>query len=154
MSGSEIFFICEMKSTFVSVLRSRSAIDDIGTIEYITSRTVIILQIEDINDNRPEFDVTSITVGYPSTETVHQLLPPYLMKVQVMRTHAGLPSGKQVNELGLFYSSKCFFLMTFQSKQVKCYINGQIGALEKQPRSILNVVFLAYDMECSFLLHV
>ena len=30
--------------------------------------------------------------------------------------------------------------MTFQSKQVKCYINGQIGALEKQPCSILNIV--------------
>jgi len=44
--------------------------------------------------------------------------------------------------------------MTFQSKHVKCYINGQIRALEKQPHSILNFVFLAHDMECSFLLHV
>lgn len=104
MSGSEIFFICEMKSMCVSVSRSRSAIDDIGTIEYNKSRTVIVLQIEDKNDNRPVFDITSITVGYPSAEIVHQLMPPYLMKVQVMRTRAGLPSGKQAKELGLFYS--------------------------------------------------
>jgi len=106
MSGSEIFFICEMKSMFVSVLRSRSAIDDIGTIKNNLLSTVIVLQIEDINDNRPEFDTTSVTIGYPTAETVHQLLPPYLMKVQVMRTRAGLPSGKQVKELGLFYSSR------------------------------------------------
>jgi hypothetical protein len=95
-----------MKSIFVSVLRSRSAIDDIGTIVYDASMTVTVLQIEDINDNRPEFDITSLTVGYPNAEIAHQLMPPYLMKVQVMRAHAGLPSGKQVKELGLFYSSK------------------------------------------------
>jgi hypothetical protein len=81
---------------FVSVLSSQSAIDEIGTIEHDSLRTVIVLQIEDINDNRPEFDITSLTVGYPNAEIAHQLLPPYLMKVQVMRAHAGLPSGKQV----------------------------------------------------------
>ena len=101
-----MFFICEMKSMFISVLRSRSAIDDIGTIKYDPLTTVIVLQIEDINDNRPEFDVTSLTVGYPNAEIIQQLLPPYLMKVQVMIAHAGLLSGKQVKELGLFYSSK------------------------------------------------
>jgi len=106
MSGSKIFFICEMKSLFVSVSRSRSVIDDIGTIEYDPLRTVNVLQIQDINDNRPQFDITSLTVGYPNAEIAHQLLPPYLMKVQVMTAHAGLPSGKQVKEMGLFYSSK------------------------------------------------
>jgi hypothetical protein len=93
MSGSEIFFICEKKSMFVSVLRSRSAIGDIGTIEYDALRTVNVLQIEDINDNRPEFNITSLTVGYPSAEIAHQLLPPYLMKVQVMRARAGFLQG-------------------------------------------------------------
>jgi hypothetical protein len=91
-----------------SVLRSQSAIDDIGNIECNASRAVIVLQIEDEDDNLPKFDTKSITVGYPSAEIVRQLLPPYLMKVQVMRTCAGLPSGKQVKELGLFYSSKWF----------------------------------------------
>ena len=108
MSSSEIFFIFEVKSLFVSVLRSQSAFDDIGTIEYDRVMTVIVLQIEDINDNRPEFDKTSLTVGYPNAEIAHQLLPPYLMKVQVMRARAGLPSGEQVKELGLFNSSKWF----------------------------------------------
>jgi len=79
------------KVNFVSVLRSRSAIDDIGNIEYDALRTVIVLQIEDINDNRPEFDITSLTVGYPNAEIAHQLLPPYLMKVQVMKACDGLP---------------------------------------------------------------
>jgi hypothetical protein len=90
----------------VSVLRWRSAIDDIGTIEYDTSRTVSVLQIDDINDNRPEFDMKSLTVGYPSAEIAHQLLPPYLVRVQVMTARADLSSGKQVKEMGLFYSSK------------------------------------------------
>lgn len=91
ISGSEIVFICEMKSIFVSVLRSRSTIDDIGNIEYDELRTVTLIQIEDINDNRPKFDITSLTVGYPSAEIAHQLLPPYLVNVQVMRACAGLP---------------------------------------------------------------
>ena len=30
----------------------------------------------------------------------------------------------------------------------------KIGALEKQPRSIWNIAFLAHDMECSFLFHI
>ena len=106
MSGSEVIIICEMKSISVSVLRSRSAIDDIGTIEYDALRTVIVLQIEDINDNQPEFDLTSLTVGYPNAEIAHQLLPSYLMKVQVMKARDGLPRGKQVKELGLLYSLK------------------------------------------------
>jgi hypothetical protein len=89
-------------------LRSRSAIDDIGTIKYEASRTVYVLQIQDINDNRPQFNITSLTVGYPNEEIAHQLWPPYLVKVQVMTDCAGLPSGKQVKELGLFYLSKWF----------------------------------------------
>jgi hypothetical protein len=95
VSGSEIFFICEMKSMFVSVLRSRSAICDIGTIEYDALRTVIVLRIEDKNDNRPEFNITSLTVGYPSAEIAHQLLPPHLMKVQVMKARAVFLQGKK-----------------------------------------------------------
>jgi hypothetical protein len=106
MPDSKIFFMCEMKSLFVSLSRSRSAIEDIGTIEYDPLRTVNVLQIQDINDNRPQFNITSLTVGYPIAEIAHQLLPPYLVKVQVTTARAGLPSEKQVKELGLFYSSK------------------------------------------------
>jgi hypothetical protein len=87
---------------FVSVLRSRSAIDDIGTIEYDRSRTVIYFQIEDMNDNQPEFGITSLTVGYPNAEIARQLLPPYLMKVQVMRARVWLPSEKQVRNWDYF----------------------------------------------------
>jgi hypothetical protein len=107
MSGSVIFFICEIKSVFVFVLRSQSAIDNIGTIKYDASRTVIVLRIEDINDNQPKFELTSpLTVGYPNAEIAGQLLPPYLMKIQVMRACGEVPSEKQVQELGLFCSSK------------------------------------------------
>jgi hypothetical protein len=101
ISGNEIFFLCEMKSMFVSVFRSQSVIDDIGTLNYDPERTVIVLRI-DYNDNRPEFNIKSLTVGYPNAEVANQLLPSYLMKAQVMRACAGLPSGKQVQKLGSF----------------------------------------------------
>lgn len=63
--------------------RSRSLIDEIGTIKYDALRTVIVLGIEDVNDNLPQFNITSpLTVGYPNAETANQLLPPYLTKIQ------------------------------------------------------------------------
>jgi ribosomal protein L2 len=79
---------------FVPVFRSRSVIDDIGTIEYDPARTVTVLRIDYMNDYRPEFKITSLTVGYPTLAVANQLLPPYLMKAQVMRAHVGFPSGK------------------------------------------------------------
>jgi hypothetical protein len=87
----------------VCVLRSRSVIDEIGTIKYDALRTVIVLGIEDVNDNLPQFNITSpLTVGYPNAETANQLLPPYLTKIQVMRAHAVLASGKQFRNWDYF----------------------------------------------------
>jgi hypothetical protein len=103
----------------VSVLRSRSVIDDIGTIEYDALRTVIVLRIQDVNDNRPQFNETSpLTVGYPSAKIANQLLPPYLAKIQVMRAHAVLASVKHIQKLGLFYSLKCFIRGNFKASEM------------------------------------
>jgi hypothetical protein len=69
----------------VFVSRSRSAVGQIGSIKYNTSKTVIVLKIGDENDNRPKFNnITSpVTVGYPNEEISRQLLPRFLTQVQV-----------------------------------------------------------------------
>jgi hypothetical protein len=94
----------------VSVLRSRSVIDDIGNIQYNASRTIVVLRIEDENDNRPQFDIISpLTVGYPNVEIANQLLPPYLTKIQVS-------GAQQHSGTGIVLFIEVVYLRTFQSK--------------------------------------
>ncbi|XP_069705309.1 uncharacterized protein [Periplaneta americana] len=61
---------------------SRSGIYDIGNVAYNAAKTVIVIHIEDINDNAPTFDTTSLTVGYPDADIAEYFSSSLLTQVQ------------------------------------------------------------------------
>ncbi|KAK9739853.1 hypothetical protein QE152_g8638 [Popillia japonica] len=54
------------------------------------TRTIITIIVEDVNDNRPVFPVTSMVVGYPSSTLLSVIAPPYIVQVEATDDDIGI----------------------------------------------------------------
>lgn len=100
MYQPQIVLNLRLINTTSSSRRRRSLIDDevAREITYGSNRTwsyienqilnipnqiVVYVIVDDINDNHPVFESSSITVGYPKSGLAEEVLPPYLAIVHV-----------------------------------------------------------------------